>query len=455
LIFLVRQKAMKSKIDANALLSPLPGENPAGKDLRYTATYDEIKEARREKEAFGMGDEGPERKRADWNRVVSLCTDALRNKTKDLQIAAWLTEALIRIDGFEGFSVGLQILNGFLSNFWEQVYPVKEDNDLEFRIGPLEFMNDKLSFSIRQIPLTDPKKTPGYSLLKFEESRQVGYEKDMINQRGDVSEEKKNIRAESIAEGKTTAEDFDSAVSKSSSAFYETLATSLNVCRTEFTTFSQLIDEKFGSNAPRLSELREALEAHERLKFLSNYLKKEEKAELGSAAESEAEKDLAEDKSAGKEQEEISESAESAVPQSLPGHQLSGFESLEKAMWQDSLKKLKGGGIKEALDQLYKTSSSMPSLREKSRYKLLMAKLCLKADSPDLARPIVEELYTLIEELHLARWEAPMWIAEVHEALYQCLSAGAPTDEDRLRANEIFKKLCTIDVTKAMTYRRS
>jgi type VI secretion system protein ImpA len=84
-----------------------------------------------------------------------------------------------------------------------------------------------------------------------------------------------------------------------------------------------------------------------------------------------------------------------------------------------------------------------------------MAKLCLKADRPDLARPILEELYALIEELHLARWEAPMWIAELHEALYQCLSTGAPTDEDRLRANDLFKKLCTIDVTKAMTYRQS
>ena len=107
---------MKSKIDINALLSPLPGENPAGKDLRYTAVYDEIKEARKEKDAFGVGDEGSEKRRADWNRVIALCTDALLNKTKDLQIAAWLTEALIRIDGFEGLCAGLQILNGFLSN---------------------------------------------------------------------------------------------------------------------------------------------------------------------------------------------------------------------------------------------------------------------------------------------------------------------------------------------------
>jgi type VI secretion system protein ImpA len=450
---------MKSKIDVQALLTPIPGENPAGKDLRYTKLYDDIREARREKETFGVGDQGPAIKRADWNKVIKVCNDALLNKTKDLQIAVWLTEALVRIDGFEGLSAGFQILRGLLGNFWDQVYPVIEDKDLEFRIGCLEFMNEKLSFSIRQIPLTDPKKTPGYSLIKFEESRQVGYEKDLVTQRGDVSEDKKNARAEKVSEGKITAEDFDSAINKSLPAFYESLAAGLIACRNEFAAFSQLIDEKFGANAPRLSDVQEALEAHERLKYLAPYIKKADPS--GSGLESESGEREAtvetemETEQEGKEDQEISASAEPGVPQRFPGDQHSGFESLEKAMWQDSVKKLREGGIKVALDQLYKASSSMPSLREKSRYRLLMAKLCLKADRPDLARPILEELYALIEELHLTRWEAPMWIAEVHEALYQCLSAGAPPDEDRLRANELFKKLCTIDVTKAMTYRQS
>jgi len=448
---------MKSKIDVQALLTPIPGENPAGTDLRYTKLYDEIREARREKETFGVGDQGPTIKRADWNKVIKLCNDALLNKTKDLQIAVWLTEALVRIDGFEGLSAGLQILQGLLGNFWAQAYPMIEDNDLDFRSGPLEFMNEKLSFSIRQIPLTDPKKTPGYSLIKFEESCQVGYEKDLITQRGDVSEEKKNARAEKVSEGKITAEDFEAAINKSLPAFYESLASGLVACRNEFAAFAQLIDEKFGADAPRLSDLQEALEAHERLKFLATYLKKADTSGSGPEAESsEGETTMeTETEQEGKEDQETSESVEPGVSSLIPCEQYSGFETLEKAMWQDSVKKLREGGIKVALDQLYKTSSSMPSLREKSRYKLLMAKLCLKADRPDLARPILEELYALIEELHLARWEAPMWIAEVHEALYQCLSGGAPSDEDRLRANELFKKLCTIDVTKAMTYRQS
>jgi type VI secretion system protein ImpA len=442
---------MKNNVDVNALLTAIAGENPAGKDLRYSKEYDEIKEARREKETFGIGDQGHEVKRADWNKVIKLCTDDLRGKTKDLQIAVWLTEALVRTDGFEGLSVGLRVICGMMGTFWDHLYPPVEDNDLEFRSGPLEFMNDKLSFSIRQIPLTDPKKTPGYSLVQFQESRQVGYEKDLLNQRGDVHEAKKNTRAELIAEGKITAEDFDSAVNKSLPAFYEGLAASLIECRREFTSFSTLVDEKFGSSAPRLAELQEALEAHERLGFLIKYLKKDEKTESGSEGDSEA----ADEAKVGVEEEEMSESEELTASQTFSGSRSSGLEALEKTMWQESLKKLKDGGVKAALDHLYTASSSMPSLREKNRYRLLMAKLCLKADRPDLAKPIVEELYALIEELHLAKWESPMWIAEVFEALYQCLTAGNQSDEDRQKANELFKKMCALDVTKAMIYRQS
>jgi type VI secretion system protein ImpA len=133
-------------------------------------------------------------------------------------------------------------------------------------------------------------------------------------------------------------------------------------------------------------------------------------------------------------------------------NKFSDSESLEKSMWEDSLKKLKIGGIKKALEQLYGASCSMPSVREKNRYRLLMAKLCLKAERPDLARPIAEELYALIEELQLERWESPMWIAEIHTALYQCLTTGTPSAEDTQRADGLFKKICTTDVTKAMIY---
>jgi type VI secretion system protein ImpA len=82
-----------------------------------------------------------------------------------------------------------------------------------------------------------------------------------------------------------------------------------------------------------------------------------------------------------------------------------------------------------------------------------MARLCLKAERPDLARPIAEELHALIEELHLDRWESPVWIADVLDTLYQCLTVGEPSDDDMSRARGLFQKLCTTDVTKALNYK--
>ena len=82
-----------------------------------------------------------------------------------------------------------------------------------------------------------------------------------------------------------------------------------------------------------------------------------------------------------------------------------------------------------------------------------MARLCLKAGRPDLARPVVEQLHALIEQLNLEQWESPMWIAEVLDAFYQCLTAEGASDDDLYRANnELFQRLCTKDITKAMTY---
>ena len=127
--------------------------------------------------------------------------------------------------------------------------------------------------------------------------------------------------------------------------------------------------------------------------------------------------------------------------------------ALEDAIWQDSLRVLDESGLKKALEQLMGASYGATSIREKNRYRLMMARLCLKAERPDLARPIMEELNKLIEDLRLEEWESPVWIGDVLDALYQCLTAGEPSSDDQYRADELLKKLCTIDVTKALKYR--
>ena len=85
----------------------------------------------------------------------------------------------------------------------------------------------------------------------------------------------------------------------------------------------------------------------------------------------------------------------------------------------------------------------------------MMAKIALQAKRPEIARPILEELYTLIQEFHLENWESSVWIAEVVEAYFQCLTAeGSPDDDISKAYNELYPKLCSRDITKALLYKK-
>lgn len=432
---------MKKVIDVDALLAPFPGDNPAGEDLRYNPIYDDLKEARRADDSLDRGDWKREIKTSDWDRVITIAVEALAKKSKDLQIAAWLTEALINREGFSGLAAGLRILLGLLKDHWEHLYPPVEEGDLDFRAAPLQFVNDKLWPSLKQVPLTDTGAGPAYSWLKWQESREVGYEADTLNRSGNVDDNKKKRRDESIAEGKLSAEEFDASVARSSKAFYQSLAEDLTLSLETFKKLDELVDQKFGSQGPRLADFGKALEDCAQVVMKIHKEKKgpEPTPELKAQAEK-----AATPKPGG--EREIA-----ALP--LQVGESSDSDALEKGVWKEALEIMKTSGIKDALSKLLGASNSAPSVRARNRYRLFMAKLCLEADRPDLARPIMEELNHLIEELHLDRWESPLWIAEVLEALYQCLMRGEASDEDKNRAKALFQKICTTDVTKAMNYK--
>ncbi len=448
---------MKKKIDIDAILAPIPGDNPAGEDLRYNPVYEEIKEARRSDDALNRGDWQHEIKRSDWDKVITVSVNALTKKTKDLQIAAWLTEALINTEAFEGLAAGLQILTGLMVKYWEQLYPLIEDGDLDFRAAPVEFLNEKLWASVKQLPITDSRATPGYSWLKWEESRAVGYESDARNKYGDVDENKKKKRDDLLAEGKLSAEDFDAAAAKASKDYYKSLTENLDICRKVFKQLEETVDEKFGNQAPRLAEFGNAIE--DCYKISIRFLKEKGGNEPVPAAETSVAPGLVPGPIDGGQAPALRDTTKEDVSTPLiavspvPANKYKESASYEKVLWEEALRVMNTSGITQALKLLLEASNSAPSVREKNRYRLLIAKLCLKAESPDLARPIAEELHALIEELHLERWESPLWIAEVIEALYQCLTKGEATDDDIGRAKMLLKRLCTTDVTAAVEYR--
>src|SRR5581483_3328558 len=137
------------------LLKPIPGPNPRGADLRYSPIFDKIKEARREDDPnLPQGIWSYQLKKAEYPQVIRLTSEALASKTKDLQLAAWLTEALMKTESVAGLKDGLKVLGAFVDQFWDSVYPQLDEGDAEVRVAPLEWLVARIASTINFLPLT-------------------------------------------------------------------------------------------------------------------------------------------------------------------------------------------------------------------------------------------------------------------------------------------------------------
>lgn len=233
-------------IDIEGLLAPIAGDNPAGESLQYTPVYDEIKEARRAEDPLSQGDWQRELKVADWDEVVRLTTDALANRTKDLQICAWLTEAVTKNEGFRGLRDGLKLAGGLHERFWDNVYPEIEDGDLEARANALALLDRQAAAAIREAPIT---RSPGFSFLQWE----------MV--KGDGSAPPAEAPPPSPdGAAPLTMDAFVKARNGSRRAFYEELLTVVNECWSAFQALDRVMDEKFGRQTPGLGELKGMLD---------------------------------------------------------------------------------------------------------------------------------------------------------------------------------------------------
>lgn len=139
------------------ILAPISGSNPAGRSLRFEGVYDKIRNARKEDDpTLPQGVWKTELKKAHWDIVESVAVDALENESKDIQIAAWLTEAWLKRHGFAGMARGLELIRRLGEQYWDDMFPAIENGDLDFRLAPLVWLNEKLPQSLKLTPFTQP-----------------------------------------------------------------------------------------------------------------------------------------------------------------------------------------------------------------------------------------------------------------------------------------------------------
>ena len=236
------------------LLNPIAGDNPSGAYLRHDTKlllYDQIKEARRQDDELAQGDWQHERKLANYPLEAKLAQEALATRSKDLQLAAWLTEAQLNIESFAGLLQGINLCTDLIRNFWDTIYPPVEDGDLELRAGPLEFIGSALEVSLKTRPITKA----GYDWFKYKESRAVGYEEQCKNDK-----ERKTRQAKIDEEKKLAPEAFDKAFVETPKAFYLQSEKDIDACLAALKTLGDLCDEKFGNDSPAFGKLRTSLE---------------------------------------------------------------------------------------------------------------------------------------------------------------------------------------------------
>ena len=140
----------ESILDLEALLAPLEEGDGAGQDPRSEASavapYQRLRDARsdarseeRARDSEGGDDNAPPQQ---WRDVLRIGAECLTTRGKDFEVAAFMTEALVRLHNLAGLKAGIDLMIGLLDRYWDNGFPVPEDDvpadeRLEGRSAPI------------------------------------------------------------------------------------------------------------------------------------------------------------------------------------------------------------------------------------------------------------------------------------------------------------------------------
>jgi type VI secretion system protein ImpA len=184
------------------LLQPIDPILPVGTYLRYDPHYDRIAQARLTEDAsLPQGVWQRPTLQADWRLVEELCIEALVHRTKDLQIALWLTEAWLHLEGLAGYSRGTNLILELHHCFVDTMHPAPElaeragpyeislplsavDPAVEQRANLIRWFNEKLSLQVKLLPLSSPSAASGATSFSLADLEGALYQEQIQRRQG-------------------------------------------------------------------------------------------------------------------------------------------------------------------------------------------------------------------------------------------------------------------------------
>lgn len=257
-------------IDVDSLLEPITPELPAGSDLRTDTSplndFQQIKDKRNKarqlekqtlfgpnmspdarEESTGRG-KSPESTTECWKFVKDKSLDVLKRKSKDAEVAAYLIEALLRLDSFAGLHDGLRTMRELVDRFWDNIYPRPDEDGIETTVLPISRLDSEvLTSAIKRVPLTQGTSVGPFAAWQYRQAEELVR----------CSPEERQTR---IDRGAVTKEMFSRAARETSTEFFQETNEELDACRDEFKGIAELLGVRCPEYTPTFSAAFDALD---------------------------------------------------------------------------------------------------------------------------------------------------------------------------------------------------
>ena len=244
------------------LLKPLETPPVVGLDLRSDfapqSLYYRLRDARAEARAaerIADGDQSGEvTVPLEWRTVRQLSCTALVEKTKDLEISAWLTEALVRGDGLAGLAVGATLMSGLVSAFWDEgLFPLADEDGDITRVAPVTGLNGEggdgtLIQPLRKLTFFSRPSGAPVAFWQYDASVKLDGEADA------------NKKKQRIAAGVQPFADMERDAKAAGAAWYAGLRVRLRTALEAWTQMGEVLDAKAGRDAPPTGRVRTILQ---------------------------------------------------------------------------------------------------------------------------------------------------------------------------------------------------
>ncbi len=229
-----------SELDHDALLQPISEDLPCGEDMQFSAEFDSIRDMRRADDpTLDQGVWVRDLKVADFVGVRALTLRLLRERSKDLRLCGWLTEACSRIDGFAGMAQALGLTTALCDAYWDSVYPLPDGDDQDERIGNLNWLLKQVEDLAATLPLiANGPLQPG---------------------RRSIESTRATTPSDDDSEHRRQAEELQTAIQKTPGSRILGHMQSVQAAFDQLVILQQVIDNKLPDDGPSFSAARQSL----------------------------------------------------------------------------------------------------------------------------------------------------------------------------------------------------